>query len=159
MKQEAFLGAIDDARIVAAIQAAESRSRGEIRVHVAEGAVPDARRAAEADFARLGMTATAERNGVLILVAPESQTFAVIGDRGIDERCPPGFWDEVAGGVAAAFRESRFTEGIVGAVTRIGDALAQHFPRLPGQQDRNELPDGVSRGTGALRGKILDQDA
>jgi uncharacterized membrane protein len=51
--------------------------------------VSDPRRAAEADFERLGMAATAERNGVLILVAPESQSFAVIGDRGIDERLPP----------------------------------------------------------------------
>jgi uncharacterized membrane protein len=146
MKHAAFLGAIDDARIVSAIQAAEARSRGEIRVHVAEGAIPDARRAAEADFARLGMTATAERNGVLILVAPESRSFAVVGDLGIHERCPAGFWDEVAAGIAADFRESRFTDGIVSAVTRVADELARHFPRRPGEEDRNELPDGVSRG-------------
>lgn len=146
MKPEAFLSAIDDARIVSAIQAAEARSRGEVRVHVAEGPVPDARRAAEADFARLGMAATAERNGVLILVAPESQSFAVVGDLGIDERCPPGFWDEVAASIARDFRESRFTDGIVAAVTRVGDELARHFPRREGRQDRNELPDGVSRG-------------
>ena len=145
MKPDAFLGAIDDARIVSAIQAAEARSRGEIRVHVAEGLVPDARRAAEADFVRLGMAATAERNGVLILVAPESRSFAVVGDRGIHERCPPGFWDEVAAGIASEFRESRFTDGIVSAVTRVADELARHFPRRPGEEDRNELPDGVSR--------------
>jgi uncharacterized membrane protein len=157
VKQEAFLGAIDDARIVSAIRAAESRSRGEIRVHVAEGQVEDARRAAEADFARLGMAATAERNGVLILVAPESQTLAVIGDRAIHERCPPGFWDEVAAAVAAEFRGARFTDGIVIAVTRVGDELARHFPRRPGEEDRNELPDGVSRDA-AARGKIRGED-
>ena len=147
MRQDAFLDAIDDARIVSAIQAAEARSRGEIRVHVADGVVGDARRAAEADFVRLGMTATAERNGVLILVAPESQSFAVVGDRGIDEKLPVGFWDEVAAALAADFRAARFTEGIVGAVTRVADELARHFPRRPGEQDRNELPDGVSRGS------------
>ena len=145
MRQDAFLGAIDDARIVSAIQAAEGRSRGEIRVHVAQGVVPDARRAAEADFARLGMSATAERNGVLILVAPESQSFAVVGDRGIDEKLPAGFWDEMAAALAADFRAARFTEGIVSAVTRVADELARHFPRRPGEEDRNELPDGVSR--------------
>jgi uncharacterized membrane protein len=146
VRQDAFLNAIDDERIVAAIRAAEARSRGEIRVHVAEGPVPDARRAAEADFVRLGMTATAERNGVLILVAPESQSFAVVGDRGIDEKCPPGFWDEVAAGVAEAFRKARFTDGIVSAITRVADELGRHFPRRPGEEDRNELPDAVSRG-------------
>lgn len=146
MKPEAFLGAIDDERIVAAIRRAESRSRGEIRVHVAEGPVPDARHAAEADFARLGLAATAERNGVLIMVAPESQSFAVVGDRGIDERCPPGFWEELARGMADDFRAGRFSDGIVAAVERVGDELARHFPRRPGEEDRNELPDAISRG-------------
>jgi uncharacterized membrane protein len=145
VKRDAFLGAIDDARIVAAIRQAEARSRGEIRVHVAEGPVADARRAAEADFARLGMAATAERNGVLILVAPESQSFAVVGDRGIDERCPAGFWEALAESMAREFRGGRFTDGIVSAVTRVGDELQRHFPREPGQEDRNELPDAVSR--------------
>jgi uncharacterized membrane protein len=141
----AFLDEVDDERIVAAIRAAEARSRGEIRVHVAEGPVKDARRAAEADFARLGMAGTAERNGVLILVAPESRSFALVGDRGIDERCPPGFWEELAAGMAGEFRVGRFTDGIVAAVARVGDELARHFPRRPGDDDRNELPDGVSR--------------
>jgi uncharacterized membrane protein len=145
VKPESFLDEVDDERIVAAIRQAESRSRGEIRVHVAEGLVRDARRAAEADFVRLGMAATAERNGVLILVAPESRSFAVIGDRGIDERCPPGFWEELAEAVAREFRAGRFTDGIVTAVTRVGDELQRHFPRRPGEQDRNELPDAVSR--------------
>jgi uncharacterized membrane protein len=151
MNQEAFLSALDEARIVAAIQAAESRSRGEIRVHVANGPVPDARQAAEADFVRLGMAATAERNGVLILVAPESQSFAVIGDEAIDALCPPGFWGEVADGVAAEFRAARFTEGILSAVARVGDVLERHFPRRPGETDRNELPDALSRDSGPPR--------
>jgi uncharacterized membrane protein len=145
VKQEAFLSAIDEAAVVSAIQAAEDRSRGEIRVHVANGPVPDARAAAEADFARLGMTATAERNGVLILLAPESQSFAVVGDSGIHERCPPGFWDAIAEILASDFRAGRFTHGIVTAVTRVGDELQRHFPRRPGEEDRNELPDFVSR--------------
>jgi len=146
MKQDAFLDAVDEQQVVAAIQAAEGRSRGEIRVHVAEGPVPDPRKAAEADFERLGMTATAERNGVLILLAPESQSFAIVGDRGIDERVPQGFWDEIATGIAREFREGRFTTGIVTAVTRVGDVLARHFPRRAGEEDRNELPDAISRG-------------
>jgi uncharacterized membrane protein len=146
MKQDEFVGKLDDERIVAAIKAAEARSRGEIRVHVASGEVEDVRRAAEADFERLGMTATAERNGVLILVAPESQSFAVIGDSGIDQHCAPGFWDGIAAEMAGAFRASRFTEGIVAAVERVGDVLARHFPPRAGAADRNELDDAVSRG-------------
>ena len=145
MRHDAFLAAIDEERIVAAIRSAESRSRGEIRVHVAQGLVSDPRRAAEADFVRLGMAATAERNGVLILVAPESQSFAVIGDEGIHAKLPEGFWDGLAASLREDFRASRFSDGIVSVVTRVGDELQRHFPRRPGEEDKNELPDAVSR--------------
>ena len=145
MRQDAFLAAIDETAIVAAIQQAEARSRGEIRVHVAEGLVSDPRRAAEADFERLGMTATAERNGVLVLIAPESRSFAVIGDRGIHERVPEGFWDALAAELGAEFASGRFTSGIVRVVGRVADELERHFPRRPGDADVNELPDSVSR--------------
>lgn len=146
MKAGEFFEAIDDDRIVGAVRTAESRSRGEIRVHVATGPVEDAGAAARADFARLGMTKTAERNGVLILVAPESQTFAIVGDEGLDRFCPEGFWGAVVEQMRGAFREGRFTDGIVEAISRVGEVLSQHFPRTPGERDENELPDAVSRG-------------
>jgi uncharacterized membrane protein len=145
VRHDAFLAAIDEERIVAAIRSAESRSRGEIRVHVAQGLVSDPRRAAEADFVRLGMAATAERNGVLILVAPESQSFAVIGDEGIHAKLPEGFWDGLAASLREDFRAARFSDGIVSVVSRVGEELQRHFPRRPGEEDRNELPDAVSR--------------
>jgi uncharacterized membrane protein len=146
MKAGEFIERLDDARVVAAIKDAEERSRGEVRVHVAEGPVADARAAARADFPRLGMTETAERNGVLILVAPESRCYAVVGDEGIDQRCGEGFWGSVVEAMHEDFQADRFTEGIVTAVTRVGDELARHFPRRPGETDRNELPDAISRG-------------
>ena len=146
MKAAAFVKTLDDVRIVAAIKDAEERSRGEVRVHVAEGPVEDARAAALADFPRLGMTETAERNGVLILVAPESRCYAVVGDEGIDHHSGEGFWAAVVEAMHEDFEAERFTEGIVAAVTLVGDELARHFPRRPGEGDRNELPDGISRG-------------
>jgi uncharacterized membrane protein len=39
------------------------------------------------------------------------------------------------------FRQQKFTDGIGEAVTVIGDALAQHFPKT--SSDTNELPDDV----------------
>lgn len=146
MKTRHFFDALDDARVVAAIGTAEGRSRGEIRVHVAVDPVEDALAAARADFERLGMTRTRERNGVLILVAPESQSFAVLGDEGLDHVCVEGFWDAVVESMREAFREGRFTDGIVAAVGRVGDVLAQHFPRRPGDTDTDELPNAISRG-------------
>jgi uncharacterized membrane protein len=142
MKAKHFLGRLDHDRVVAAIRAAEQRSRGEIRVHVSRQKVEDPQRAAAAVFEKLGMTATAERNGVLLFVAPASQRFAVVGDRAIHEKCGEGFWKDVASTMEEDFRQGRFTDGIVKGVTKAGDALAAHFPRAG--PDRNELSDEVS---------------
>jgi len=146
MRPEAFVESLDEDRVVAAIRAAEARSRGEIRVHVADHEVTDPRAEAAAVFERLGMTKTEERNGVLLFVAPESQAIAVIGDRDIHSRGGEELWVAVAEMVRDEFRAGRFTEGIVAGIRALGDELARHFPRLPGRPDRNELPDRVSRG-------------
>jgi uncharacterized membrane protein len=145
MRPQAFVDSIDDERIVAAIREAEARSRGEIRVHVTDRAAPDPEAEAAVVFDRLGMARTDERNGVLLFVAPESQTIVVLGDRGIHSLCEEGFWAAVAHAVRDEFRSGRFTEGLVAGVRAVGDELARHFPRRPGETDRNELPDGVSR--------------
>ena len=143
MNPRSFLSRLDHDRIVAAIREAEDRSRGEIRVHVARKAVEDPQRAAAALFEKLGMAATADRNGVLIFVAPASQRFAVVGDKGIHEKGGEGFWKDVASAMEEDFRQGRFTDGIVKGVAKAGDALAAHFPRT-GRSDVNELPDEVS---------------
>ena len=144
MKPKAFLGQLDHERIVAAIREAEQGSRGEVRVHVSSQQVDDPQQAARAQFEKLGMTETAERNGVLIYVAPASQKFAVIGDRGIHEQCGPTFWQDVAGAMQEDFRAGRFTDGLVKGVERTGRALAERFPRTA-SEDRNELADDVSQ--------------
>jgi len=144
MQTSNFLAALDHDRIVKAIADAEARSSGEVRVHVARGTVDDPEAAAARQFEALGMTKTAERNGVLLFVAPTSQRFAVVGDQGIHERCGPDFWKDIAAAVEKDFKGGRFTDGIVKGVTRLGDALAIHFPRQAGSADTNELPDEVT---------------
>ena len=144
MKPKHFLERADLPRIVQAIQTAESRSRGEIRVHAANRAVVDAQKAAARQFEKLGMAGTAEGTGVLIFVAPRSRNFAIVGDHGIHARCGDGFWREVAAAMEADFRAGRFADGIVKGIERAGEVLALHFPRAAGATDVNELPDTVS---------------
>jgi uncharacterized membrane protein len=144
MQTRRFLDTLDHERIVKAIQAAEARSRGEVRVHVSRQAVAAVQTTAARQFEALGMTRTAERNGVLLFVAPVSQTFAVIGDEGIHARCGPDFWKDVAAAMETDFRAGRYTDGIVKGVARVGEALATHFPRQEGTADANELPDEVT---------------
>jgi uncharacterized membrane protein len=69
--------------IVAAIRDTEHKTSGEIRVSVSHKHVDDPVAAAQAEFLRLGMNKSSERNGVLIFVAPRAHKFAVIGDEAI----------------------------------------------------------------------------
>lgn len=132
---------LDQARVVAAIEAAEKRTSGEIRVLVARQPADDPVAVAQKHFERLGMTGTAARNGVLLFVAPQSRSFAVIGDTAIHERCGGAFWQELATAMAENFQRGDFTGGVVLGVERAGALLAEHFPRQP--SDRDELPNQV----------------
>lgn len=146
-----FFSKTEEPRLVESIRAAELRSRGEIRIHITEGSVDDPVKEATVAFERLGMTATQERNGILIFIAAKSHKFAVLGDSGITSRVGTAPLDQMASAIQAAFREGRFTDGLVAAVEQAGDLLATHFPRVleahgKGAPDKDELSNTISRG-------------
>jgi len=143
MKPREFIDKLDDDRVTAAIANAERKSSGEIRVFVSNGKPSDALVAAAAQFLKLGIDKTRERNGVLVFFAPKVQQFAVVGDEGIDAKCGQDFWRQIASRITAHLKANEFTEAVVDAVNHIGDVLAKHFPRSP--DDRNELPNQVAR--------------
>ena len=118
--------------IVAAIHRAEHLTSGQLRVVVTHRHVDDPVLAAQAEFLRLGMDKSRERNGVLIFVAPRSRKFAVIGDEAVHARCGDGFWHKLADTMSGYFRKSEFTPGIVHGVQTAGELLARHFPPPPG---------------------------
>jgi uncharacterized membrane protein len=115
--------------IVGAIREAEQKTSGEIRVLISHKSVEDPVADAQKEFVRLGMTNSPEKNGVLIFVAPRTHKFAVIGDAGVHAKCGDVFWQELAKAMTDYFRKSEFTEGIIHAVRKAGDLLAEHFPR------------------------------
>ena len=93
-------------------------------------------------FQRIGMTKTAQRNGVLIFLATRNKKFAVLGDVGINEKVPEGFWNDVVGIMQEHFKQNKFAEGISDAVLRIGEKLKAYFPYQA--NDKNELSDSIS---------------
>jgi uncharacterized membrane protein len=142
MKPKEFLNQLEHDKIVAAIRAAEAKTSGEIRVLITRRKPEDPVAAAQKQFERLGMTRTAEKNGVLIFVAPAAHKFAVIGDSGVHAQCGDIFWREVAAEMSGRFKKGEFTSGILHAIEKAGELLAQHFPCKP--DDKNELPDDVA---------------
>lgn len=143
MHQKDFLATLDQERIVGAIATAEKMTSGEIRVHVqprAQGG--DIRHVAEKTFERLGMTKTAERNGVLLFIACEEQRFTILGDSGINEKVPAGFWDDIAAKLTIRFKAGEYTDGIVDAIHSAGEELRHYFPRS--EADVNELTNDIN---------------
>ena len=116
-------------RIVAAIRDAEHKTSGWIRVSISPKHIDDPVAAAQAEFLGLGMNQSAERNGVLIFVAPRAHKFAVIGDEAVHAKCGDVFWRELADAMSGYFRKSEFTPGIVHGIQKAGELLAEHFPR------------------------------
>jgi len=143
MTQKEFLAQVDQTRIVDAIAAAEKETSGEIRVHMQPrvGSGADIRSVAERTFERLGMTKTQLRNGVLLFIASEDRQFTILGDKGIDEKVPAGFWDDIAAKLTSRFKNGEFTDGIVDAITAAGNHLKEFFPRSADDVDElsNEI--------------------
>lgn len=142
MTQSEFLEKLDQPRIVSAIAEAEKQTSGEIRVHVQPKVFGgEIRTVAERTFERLGMTKTALRNGVLLFIASEQQRFVILGDRGIHDKVPAGFWDDIAAKLTIRFKSGQFTDGIVEAIHSAGEQLKSYFPRAAGDVD--ELPNEI----------------
>jgi uncharacterized membrane protein len=142
MHQKDFLASLEQQRITDAIAHAEKMTSGEIRVHIQPKAHGEIRQVAERTFERLGMTKTALRNGVLLFIACEEQRFVILGDRGIDEKVPAGFWDEIAAKLTIHFKAGSLTEGIVEAIHSAGEELRHFFPRA--ETDVDELTNEIN---------------
>jgi uncharacterized membrane protein len=143
--QRRLLRTVDRERVTKAIQDAERRTSGEIRVSVAPFFWGSIQAAAERAFARLQMTATRDRNGILLFIVPSRRRFVVLGDEGIHAKVGPEFWKDVAGAMSELFRKGDFTGGLVRGIETVGEELATHFP-FDATTGRNELPDDVDFG-------------
>lgn len=143
MNANQFIATIVDQQVVQAIQSAEAQTSGELRVFVTDKIVEDPTSEAWKTFAGLNMQNTAQRNAVLIFVAPKARKFAIVADEGIHHFCKEAFWNQLAHQLSEGFKAGDYTGSLVRLIEDIGRALAAHFPRL--EADANELPDEVLR--------------
>ncbi len=117
--------AIDEEKVRTAIDEAERRTSGEIRVSIAPFFWGSVEKAARRAFRRLGMERTRDRNGILFFFVPARRRFAVIGDEGIHARVGPEFWAKVVEAVAQRFRKAEYTEGLVEGIETVGRECAR----------------------------------
>tara|TARA_B100000963_G_C22579425_1_gene650101 strand:+ start:941 stop:1369 length:429 start_codon:yes stop_codon:yes gene_type:complete len=140
-----FLSSDDELAIVQAIQEAEKKTSGEIRVHI-EKKCPkkDPIKRAINLFQKLGMHKTNLRNGVIVYVATEDHLLAIWGDEGIHAKVGQEFWESTLVTLQEDFKTNQIKNGLTKALLDIGEKLQQHFPYQ--KDDKNELDDSISYG-------------
>ncbi|TCJ18593.1 TPM domain-containing protein [Flaviaesturariibacter flavus] len=142
-KSKEFFSPDQQARLVAAIRAAEQRTSGEVRVYVESHCkFVDAIDRARELFFELGMERTEARNATLLYVAVTDHQAAVFGDEGIHRKVGQQYWQETVAGMLHEFRHEHLVEGMCLGIARLGEALHHFFP-YDHETDKNELPDDI----------------
>lgn len=128
-------------QLVTAIREAEGKSSGEIRVYFEKHCKKDLMDRAVEVFYQLKLEKTKLRTGILIYVAYLDRVFAIIGDKGINEKVPSGFWDEAKELMTPYFKEEQYTEGLLKGINLAGEQLRNFF-EITGT-DTNEIADDI----------------
>ena len=144
MSAKNFFSSDQQAAIKQSIANAELNTSGEIRVHIDDKCKGDVLDAAANMFHELKMDKTDLRNGVLFYLAVTDHKFAILGDKGINEKVPADFWDHIKEVMLSHFKKQEFTEGLCKGIEMAGEKLKTNFPLL--SNDTNELTNDVSFG-------------
>ena len=142
MPLEDFIPLEGQRRIAQAITEAERRTSGEICVHATPHCLGETLPQAQAVFNAKGLFRTRRRNAVLIYIAYRDRKVAILGDEGINQQVPDGFWDEALQLLTYHLKRHSPVEGICATVALIGEQLKDLFPA--DREDINELSNEVS---------------
>lgn len=142
-KEKDFFTEEEKQQLVDAIQKAEQRTSGEVRLFVESRCrfVDPMDRAKEL-FLQLGMDKTKDRNGTLIYVAVKDHQAAILGDIGIHQKVGQRYWEDEIQKMLLYFRQEHLAEGLSNVIKDIGEALHFYFP-FDRETDKNELPDEI----------------
>lgn len=142
-KKKDFFTRDEKARIVEAIQLAEQRTSGEVRVYIESHCrYMDPLDRAKEVFDNLKMSETDLRNATLVYVAVKDRQAAVFGDAGIHEKVGQKYWEDEINKMMLTFREQKLADGLLLVIRDIGEALHYYFP-YDSSTDKNELPDDI----------------
>ncbi|MEZ0393156.1 MAG: TPM domain-containing protein [Pseudobdellovibrionaceae bacterium] len=89
------------------------------------------------EFYQSGIPGTRERTGVLIFVSLMERKAVVLADESITKKLPQETWAQICQDMVEGIKKGKTAEGLVQAIQRSGELLAQHFPH--GSENDNEL--------------------
>jgi putative membrane protein len=79
------------------------------------------------------------RTGILVYLSLAEHRAEIVADEAIASKVPAEVWGEAMAAMLVELRAGRLADGMIAAVERVGQVLAEHFPRA--EDDTNELPD------------------
>ncbi|MBK9730628.1 MAG: TPM domain-containing protein [Chitinophagaceae bacterium] len=136
-----FLSPEEQEQIVAAIKEAEGKSSGEIKVYFEQNCKTELLDRAVEIFYKLKMEQTKLKTGILIYIAHVDRVFAIIGDKGINEKVPANFWDETKMLMESYFKDGKYKEGLLKGISLAGQQLHKYFELIG--NDTNEISDDI----------------
>ena len=142
-RKREFFSAEEKQQLIDAIQEAERRTSGEVRVFVESRCrFVNAVDRAEEIFFNLRMHETEQRNATLIYVAVKDRQAAVFGDEGIYQKVGAQYWKDEVLKMLSYFKNQDLVAGICECIKDLGEALHFYFP-YDRTTDKNELPDEI----------------
>lgn len=140
----------DDAlqRLKEHIARSEQQHSGQIRICV-EGGLPwsylrrhaPCRERALMMFSKLRIWDTEHNNGVLVYLLLAERSIEIVADRGLRAYVQSSDWQQLVSGMASAFGEEQFEQGLADVVEEVSARLIQYFPASNDAGQGNELPD------------------
>ena len=127
-----------------AIALAESKTTGEIRVHIDRKCAKDPLDQAKKLFLQLGMDKTEFRNAALIYFVIDDHKVAIVGDEALNKVVPPHFWEDECALMITHFKNGNISQGLCAGITEVGKELTVYFPL--NDNEVNELSNEISFG-------------
>jgi putative membrane protein len=92
-------------------------------------------------FYEKGLYKTRDETGILIFISLLERKVWILGDRGINAKIAPGFWDKIAAELSAGIGKKEYGKAACQAIIKCGEELSRHFPVK--KDDTNELTNEI----------------
>jgi len=143
-----FVSTKDFENLSSIITEAEKGHIGEIVVYLRNRAPLFTKKTIREDaleqFSVRGVWDTEENVGVLIFICLGKKAIEIVVDRGASKKIPSDIWNTICGEAVEIFRNERnYQVGIEHAIKRVGEELRK---ALPGEREKNQIPDTIITG-------------
>jgi len=91
-------------------------------------------------FYERGLHRTKHGTGVLIFISLLERRVWILGDKGINDKVAPAFWNSLVTELTKGIREGKALDALCSVIAKCGTELSEHFP---GRHDVNEIDDDV----------------